>query len=403
MKKFLLGAVCALAVSSTSFAQMFGNDKGNGGDAVMINNEMVMRDFVARSTLTQIPDSVAFVKSIPGLKNLILEISQVQPVLATQIVLSLVDARFYTTDLPLDILPKESTAVNGVAAEVQLAVRWNDEIILAPEFKNFKQKDYLLVHEALHGVLRDTGAMHHQRVRAIVKYLKDNRGHYKANELNALLKETSYREYDLGLPQYIFDASLPVPLRCYVLSKAFYLFSIETGSTIPRYFEIDCGDKDPIFAEFVERYLAKQMDLRKWVSSYDGKIHINLYVYPDVDTTEVLSLPKLGLFESSFSQKDHCDFNDHVIESLTERANDVLPLKKFLNDLSVFLKRTDISENSKAVVLHSLFADETPKTSLALKAKEIQAVEQKVAVNKAIAFKNRKACDAKYGNSYKHK
>jgi hypothetical protein len=392
MKKFLLGAVCALTVSSTSFAQMYGNDKGNGGDAVMINNEMVMRDFVSGSNLTPISDTFAFVKSVPDLKSLIAEIAQANSRLALNIIYQLTKANFFNSRASLDILPSATTAIGGPRAEVQLAIRWDNDIVLAPEFKDFKEKSYLLVHEALHGVNYAAGALHHERVRTVVNYLKTNRGHYTTQGLLDVLKYTGLGREETLEEQVAFDKTVPMTFRCSVVANDY-------GKKVSKYLNLDCGEFN--YLVFVVReYLPGQINF-SYLSRPDDFDMYATYSGKEIEMVAPISLPSTRFFEPSkiSNQKSACWTNGYDLKEIDSDIKELQLAARVQRDVANFFKRSDISVSTKQIVL-DYFEKRSDGLPLAESAKILQNDLAKYSKNKATLFANNKRCIAKFGSNF---
>lgn len=221
MKQAILTALCALilANSAHAFSEDLGNDKGNGGDAILVNNEMVMRDFVARTNITPIEDNFKFLHEIPGLEELLNEIAKVNGRLAYQLLSDLLRVNFFAAEDDLHLLAPGQTGIGGPKAQIQLAIRFDYDVVLSPKFfsSQFKnQRAYLMIHEALHGVLDDSqGPLHHTRVRAFVNYLKTQRGNYDRTKMDAILQKKFYSAPD-DLTGMFFEESAPSQVRCFV-------------------------------------------------------------------------------------------------------------------------------------------------------------------------------------------
>ncbi|MNK98981.1 hypothetical protein D3C87_1193610 [compost metagenome] len=392
MKKFLFGAVCALTVSSTAFGQMYGNDKGNGGDAVMINNELVMRDFVSRSNLALVPDSLAFVKSIPDLSALISEIGEVNSEFALSVLSELVHANFYNSSASLNVLPAATTAVGGPAALVQLAVRWDNDIVLAPEFKTFKEKSYLLVHEALHGVNTRRGggggALHHERVRSVVNYLKANRGHYTSESLAAVLEIADLPSGESLKAKVVWDKKSPPDVRC----MAGYRLASEKvfsylGVKCP---ELDIRAKSNYFRKEIDfSYLGEQASYFESIASYDTR---------NIEIVKALRLPEVSFLQRNalFIQRSDCRSNMFWMESDLGYSKAAENSVRVNEDLIKFFSRSDIPLNAR-LFLKEYFSQDGAKDPFKESLSLARADLQIYAKNRATRLANQKRCVAKFG------
>ncbi len=166
-----------------------GHAEGNGGDGVYVEGKLTLRDFIDSNSgrLVQIYDNAEFLKSAKDFIPLLQDIAFANPDLALGIWNQLMEARLWKTRTSLPVLPDGVTAYVGPKAEVQIAIREDNDIVISQDAFARVEQSYVLAHEALHGVIDGKGAMHHERVRAVVRYLRDNRGKYNSDELERVL------------------------------------------------------------------------------------------------------------------------------------------------------------------------------------------------------------------------
>ena len=170
-----------------------GHSEGNGGDGVYVDGKLVLRDFATSSTI--VLDNKAFLEGIPEFMVLLKEIAQVYPSFVTAIWADLAQTRIWQTDQPLRLLPAGQTGLTAHAAEEQIAIRADDDIIFSmPAFLK-TEREYVLLHEGLHGLLNGSGPFHHEKVRALVKLFRDKRGNYSKKQL-----QSAFRKIGLRLP-----------------------------------------------------------------------------------------------------------------------------------------------------------------------------------------------------------
>ena len=183
--------LASLSVPAISWAG--GHSEGNGGDGVYVDGKLTLRDFLESNSgrLTEISDNVEFLKKTKDLIPLLQEISAVDPGLALSIWDQLTQANIWKTRSVLPLLPEAVTAVVEPKADVQIAIRDGNDIVIAEAAYAQVEQSYVLAHEALHGLIDGNGPMHHERVRAVVRYLHDKRGHYTESDLLNVLDKNN--------------------------------------------------------------------------------------------------------------------------------------------------------------------------------------------------------------------
>ncbi|WPU63995.1 hypothetical protein [Peredibacter starrii] len=234
MKRLLLSLALATSMT-TSLSSFAGGETSGGGDAVYVEDQLILRDFIEASSFKTILRNDEFLHSISDFQDLIQDISKAQPELALAVIKDLMRVNFYQSGSALPLLPASTTALSGPKADVQLAIRTGNDIFLAPGIQSIKDASYIMIHEALHSLLSDNqGPVHHHRVRAIVKYLKDNRGKYDKKSLQILLSKNNYifNKSPL-LSEGFFNVNDP-GLKCQILGQ----------DSAADFFQIDCANQN---------------------------------------------------------------------------------------------------------------------------------------------------------------
>lgn len=235
-KLLTLGLSALILTSTGALAAKKGAETGGGGDAVIINGKAVLRDLVLNDELTTVENNIEFLKSIKGFKVLIESIAKVNPDFAADIVIDLAKASIHlaSTDLPL-LNYGTTTMPGGIAADIQLADRTGDDIVIAPKFFENEFSKYTLIHEALHGLLsNNAGPAHHQRIRNIVNYLYTNRAGLTATGLNEVLKKNNYSAFHTREKE-IWNKSLDSTVRCH------FALSGVSNFYVGLFEDLDCG------------------------------------------------------------------------------------------------------------------------------------------------------------------
>lgn len=224
MQKFYYFLIMLVLATNASHARLRGGDSSGGGDGIVRDGHIVLRDFVADLEPELIGDNQEFLSAIPELVDLISEIGRVNPSLAISIWNDLNEASLWIVNQSLKTLPPEYTSLTNVVADIQLAIRDGRDIFLAKEFNDYKHhQGYLLIHESLHRFVPESGDAHHHKVRAIIRYLKENRGHLEQIQFNTFLQQLGINEklettlaHELSI---IFDSSKNDEHKCTVLQN----------------------------------------------------------------------------------------------------------------------------------------------------------------------------------------
>ncbi|MGZ3694381.1 MAG: hypothetical protein ACXWQO_09370 [Bdellovibrionota bacterium] len=207
---FALAAIATLATSSAFAVE--GGTEGNGGDAVRRDGQLVLRDFIKSARLSLVQKNRDFLSQQSEFVALLKDMAAGDPYLALQVWNDLLNVKIWLTEKDLPLLPDAATSVISDKAEVQIAIRNGDDVILSmPNFRNLPadERGYVFVHESLHKLLKDQSAdqrgdkedgkaWHHEEVRWFVGYLRDNRGHYDAKDLNGYLDKFSISHTDVA-------------------------------------------------------------------------------------------------------------------------------------------------------------------------------------------------------------
>lgn len=325
-KLLTLGLSALILTSTSALAGKQGAETGGGGDAVLINGKAVLRDVVLSGDLPTVENNIEFLKSIKGFKALIESIAKVNPDFAADIVIDLAMASIHlsSTDLPL-LNYGITTMPGGVAADVQLADRTGNDIVIAPKFFENEYTKYTMIHEALHGLLsNNAGPAHHQRVRNIVNYLYTNRAGLTATGLNEVLKKNNYSVFHTKEKE-IWNKNLDSTVRCH-----FALSGVRTVY-VGLFEDLNCG------SDILDRAV-ENMD---FYSIYEERNALAEAKYPGISTiartdysltkeftpyVKELTLQKDQVFKSNIKsyQKSICwdnSYNKKKLVELKEKAD----------------------------------------------------------------------------------
>ncbi len=224
-----------------------GTESGGGGDAIVQNGKLVMRDFVIdNEELLEIENNMSFLLQYPEVKEVIMKIGSQHPRFAASIIKELMKVKYLLTDKELSVLAPQSTSLSGINAEIQIAIRYEDDVIISkPAFDKLENKAFILIHEALHGLLdSNRGPAHHARIRKIVKYLENNLESIDFNEFDKLLKDNKFNEIqDRPYSRYVietpfsfssysnalFDEETSLNLRCAQADSIAHNFPSKSG------------------------------------------------------------------------------------------------------------------------------------------------------------------------------
>lgn len=192
-----LGATTASADSAPHLR--LGGESSGGGDGRYVNGDLILRDFLETSEL--VLDNVEFLKSIPGFEELIHDIGRVQPSFAMAIWGDLVNTQIFITNDELPLLDPEQTGFSTtIIAERQIAYREDKTILISmPALEALEDKQaYLPLHESMHGLLKGSGALHHMRVRTLVKYIEEHRAQLSREDLGQHLEKIGVQPQHFG-------------------------------------------------------------------------------------------------------------------------------------------------------------------------------------------------------------
>ena len=191
-----------------------GGFEGNGGDAVRVDGNLVLRDFMSKARLDSVPNNSKFLQAYPELLQLVRELSHANPNFAHAVWQDLLQAKIWVTDADLPLLPASATALIAGRAEVQIAIRNGADIIISlPALAQVRDKEYVFLHESIHGLMRGDGPWHHEKVRSLVRYLRENRGKYQPEEVRTLFGKMEISYYSYSDRQEIEGKILDVLLR----------------------------------------------------------------------------------------------------------------------------------------------------------------------------------------------
>lgn len=359
-KVLTLGMALALMSPLASYAKM-GTETSGGGDAVMVKDQMVIRDLIVQDQVELLKNH-KFIDSVPEFKPLIHLIAKVNPRFASAIIRDLSSAKMYMAPGVLPLLPYDLTTIAGKGADVQLAIRTKNEILFSQQFLDSNQKEYVLIHEALHGILADnSGPLHHQRVRNIVKYIYDNKNNLDANEFQEFLNDNNFKSNSKDEElTYVWNAEANPSLRCYYASETLNL-------STATFEKINCNaDK----ASFLDQFLSEkypELAKKKKSQDYYGSHVRKPFAY-------TFTLEKDPLFFDRYIttiQMRNCKENPESIESVKKalvRLEDDLATAKYINDLLADEETPELERAALVKAMGVIFNPEefevTAKTSL---------------------------------------
>lgn len=359
-KKFLtLGLALSMMSPLASYAGM-GAESGGGGDAVVINGEAVLRDMVVPNRITKIKNNIEFMNSVPRFREMIAKIAEVRPYFATRVIAELDSVALYSSPDKLPILPYSDTTISGEAADIQLATRVNDELILAPEFFGHRQAEYILLHEALHGLLRDNaGPIHHQRVRTIVKYIHDNLNNLNANLLNQVLVENNFRDDDIssdGLHEFMWDSNESDALKCYVYNLTTrFINASYLGESYIKFNKLKCikvedeNKQDLNLTKFVNEKFSEIISLQK-------KDNVDVNGYFHASYIIEFTLVKDSAFNKSRKelQISGCQRNELSLKEAKTDWDKMSKAKNFIEKVENVLNDNSVNRYEKLALSNAL-------------------------------------------------
>lgn len=389
-----------------------GTESSGGGDGVYIDNELVMRDFVSHSTLRTIYDNGAFLREIPDLSQLLIEVALVFPELAVEILNDLAKVNYFVAETELPLLNSDLTAIAGPDAEVQLAIRHKDDIVLTKDYASVSDLAYLIVHEALHGVLvGDSSPMHHHRVRNIVNYLKSERGQYKEEQFKNFLNKNGFkidRPLSTAINHYAsparigflllnFDQNLALnQLACFNVEGLVRdnVFEKMTGEFILSFGEIPkslCLEEEKALEEFLSTEVFSidvPVEYKEW-----HMVFAKNYQYGAIREIELEST-RFYQRELIERQKKYCKINDSDL-ALIERA--VLENEKLITLHEDFISFEELHQDLNGLMLIEalkfyLYPQAKGTFSFSTYRKDIEQRLNYLAENLEIGRKNQRLC-----------
>lgn len=402
-----LGLALSLMSPLTSFAKM-GTESGGGGDAVIVNGQLVMRDFTEQTK--KIKDNLEFINQVPKFREMIYKIAKVNPVFASYVIGELARVNLYESPTSLPILPYNITTLSGKGAEVQLATRLNDDIVFAPEYFTFKQKENVLLHEALHGLLADnSGPFHHIRVRNIVRYISENLNNLNADEFSEVLSENNWylREsfQKNEMQEYAWGKNNNSDLRCYF---AYQFEESNKFSGIPdavmKFEKLDCVGKNEI--SWSRHSIDRNPNVQKYMTEHYPKM---LALRGNEFITTPLYLSSFRTFELKkdgwLTSKTDTDMKKYICKSNNESADTLknyiaklenyAAAEKMMNDV---LENDDLKPLEKSVIKEAMYfnySDDEDSTAYQIRMEDL--IKDKKDLLKTV-LKQKTACDKQYPN-----
>jgi hypothetical protein len=174
--------------------QVHFDDKDNGGDG-FLNEEgqIILRDFVSGNYYEEY-NRFEILELEESFKQLMKDIFRASPTIGASIWHAMEDLTFIFIEDSLPLLPTGHTTLGERSADVQIAIKKDDKIIISlKRFERTKDREYLLLHEVLHNLVveKDWPAMKHTKVRALTHYIKQNRSNLKEDALKEKFKKYS--------------------------------------------------------------------------------------------------------------------------------------------------------------------------------------------------------------------
>lgn len=162
------------------------DDKDNGGDGYL-NEEgkIILRDFDSGNFYEEY-DRFEIVEKEESFRILLKDIFMASPTVGAAIWNAMEHLEFIFIEDTLPLLPTSQTTVGEKPAEVQIAIKNGEKIIISMKrFERTVDREFLLLHEVLHEVVdrEEWIAMKHTKVRALVNYIYQNRNNLKEDEL----------------------------------------------------------------------------------------------------------------------------------------------------------------------------------------------------------------------------
>lgn len=303
LNKFLLLSALTMMISSVAIAEeVTGTESGGGGDAVEVEGQLILRDLAEKGQLQNITNIVKFLDTNTKFRDVIHKIAKANPEFATRLVSELIETRIYTSPEPLNLLPYKQTTVYGSPAEVQLAIRIGQDIVLAPKFFESSDREYIMIHEALHGLLQDNkGPFHHQRVRNIVRYIYENLETLDAQDFKEYLRKNNYEASRTSYAR-IWSTELSDAFRCAYSDRS------TLNKNIYKYEKITCPDNtgpDDYAVSVVIAYLRENFPglQERYMANYTK---INDFKLEEVNISPIEKKPSLFRKEYRENQIKSC-------------------------------------------------------------------------------------------------
>lgn len=215
-------AVSLMTVMTIAAAKAAGTGHGGGGGYVKNQDgSLIFRDFIKSGRPRMVPDSVSFVQETPRFSELISELIDVHPQFAILVINQYTHlTNIWTTTDPLPVLPESETTLLGPKVDVQAATRYGNDIVISmPDFKKGQVEEYVLLHEALHGIVGGVGPIQEMYVGNVVDFIKENRGKLNLQTLQSYLRKNQANVPDLNEKdrvrmQQLLKGHVSDPLTC---------------------------------------------------------------------------------------------------------------------------------------------------------------------------------------------
>lgn len=336
MKRFLLSTLSVLTIANVSFA---GNDKGNAGDGLIINNEIVMRDFVHGATFTTIENNADFLKAIPDFKDLMAEIAQANGDVAFHILRDLTYKVIYISQDPL---PKKS----GI--EPLLYFFDGRYLLVSPNFFKAPHQSHILVTEALRPYLDPNrlyrGSTYESRVakadtafNKATTYINQNRGAYKSRALANAFEDLIGDYSKKSTASIMFDTKQSFDVRC----AALRIHADADIQFLEEYLDLPCDILSKPYDYYQERVLAAKIPIAGW--RYSASNH-QLVSTSNYDTSMVVNYSS-EITDGVRARKRSCEDNVATIKRIPE---DLKTVQIQLDMLNAVISLLDSSSDNTA-------------------------------------------------------
>ena len=240
-----------------------GNDKGNAGDGIYVNNEIVMRDFVKGATLNTVEDNAVFLNELSDVKYLIAEIARANGNIALDILRELANTTYYLSETDF---PK---AANGR----EITMYWMDgALLISPALFKKSDRAYQIILQTLRPghtnqlIQGSTTAKYNASLdrafAGLARYILDNRGRYTSRGLLSVFENLKGEgAFALGVSTSAqWDEATDKTTRCALIQQNSHGYNLEFYDS---YFGLSCDFNQSL----EEKILASRIKMPGWVFS----------------------------------------------------------------------------------------------------------------------------------------